>query len=90
MKQKKTITLENWVIQSVLKKIPKARYNFSAGVEALLIVALNDPESYWKAKVKESQLKFSIAVEQLKNIQSIKNADKVIKSGIEIRNDLKI
>ena len=88
MKVKKTITIENWLCQAILKKIPKARYNFSAAVEALLILGVNNPEAYWKSQIQHHQLKLSMAVEQVKNIQAVKNADKVIDSGVEIRKDL--
>jgi len=71
MKRQKTITLETWLIEEIMRKHPQARTNFSRVAEALLMSAVNNPLQYWRAKAKLHQQLFQSAMLHVDTLRSM-------------------
>ena len=85
MKEKKTLTLNSWVIEEIKKRFPKARFNFSGAVEGLLIASMNNPKAYWRSQAKYHKQYFDIAMQKVKLYDSMENEMKKENAHVESR-----
>lgn len=71
MKQRKTITIDDWLIKEIKRRHPRARKNFSMIVNALLTAAVNNPLQYWKAQAKYHNVKMQMALEHVQTLETL-------------------
>lgn len=75
IKDKKTISLDRWIIDEIHRKHPTSRHNFSLVVSAMLRAVLNSPLIYWKAQAKHHQQLLSAAIYHIENIEKLETGD---------------
>ena len=64
VKQRKTVSLDTNLVHQIRCKFPKQSRNFSAFVEGSLLVVLNEPEKFWRAKAKYHYQMFQLCHQQ--------------------------
>ena len=72
IKDKKTISIERWIIAEIQRQHPEARRNFSKVVEWMLISSVNNPKQFWRSKIKYHQQSLHAAVDTMKRIEEMK------------------
>ena len=88
MKIKKSISLENWLCQEILKRFPQSRHNFSAAVEGLLIASINNPLAYWKHQAKYHAQKMQLAASQVQLYEEMEREMTKDNKSIDVRNNI--
>ena len=72
MKLKKSISIEKWLYDEILRTHPTARRNFSKVINHLLSVSVNNPIAYYRNRAKYHMQEFQMAKQHLETLEGLK------------------
>lgn len=84
MKIKKSISIDNWVLQEIQTRFPKSRYNLSNAIEGLLIASINNPLAYWRSVAKQHKQKFDLALGMVRHFEEMEQQEKNLAQRNEV------